>query len=95
MVGTINAGDQGWGGNGKTVTVNGTWQRFSVSNSNQNGLSRLYLQMGGGLSLLAGIQIWGTQVVVDSNPDPYTPTPPTGTVSNSATGRGGYTGRTG
>jgi len=85
----INVGNQGWGGTGNTVTVTNTWQRFTVSNNNQNGLTQLYFQIGGAGSLtsLQSIQVWGPQLVVGTSAAPYTPTTTTTTVI--ATGQSG------
>jgi RHS repeat-associated protein len=73
----VNVGNAGWGVPASiAITVTTTWQRFSVTGTNQNGLSELLLQIGGAGSITNGqsIQVWGAQMVVGTDPAPYTPT---------------------
>jgi RHS repeat-associated protein len=58
------------------VALTTTWQRFSVTGNNQNGLTELLLQIGGGATITSGqsIQVWGPQIVVGSAAAPYMPT---------------------
>ncbi len=73
----INVGENGWSEAGEVaVTLTTTWQRFSVTGTNQNGLTQLGLQIAGGGAFTTGqsIQIWGTQMVVGTDSAPYTPT---------------------
>lgn len=72
-----NVGDAGWQiQQSAPITVTTTWQRFSVTATNQNGLTLLYLQIGGADTINSGqsIQIWGAQMAVGDSPAPYTPT---------------------
>jgi RHS repeat-associated protein len=74
----INVGESGWGAPGVSpITVTTTWQRFTVTGSNQNGLSSLFLQIGGAGTFTGGqaLQVWGTQLVLGNVAAPYTPTP--------------------
>lgn len=73
----VNVGDNGWSVPSYTpVTLTTTWQRFTVTGTNQNGLTQLSLQIGGGGSVTSGqsYQVWGVQMVPGSDPAPYTPT---------------------
>ena len=74
----VNVGNAGWSvpAGGVPVAVTTTWQRFSITGTNQNGLTSLYLQIGGGDTIGSGqsLQIWGAQMVVGTEPAPYTPT---------------------
>jgi RHS repeat-associated protein len=73
----INVGDAGWGAPAATsVTLTTSWQRFSITGTNQNGLTQLSLQIGGASTFTAGqrMQVWGAQMVVGSAAAPYTPT---------------------
>ncbi|WP_158942887.1 RHS repeat-associated core domain-containing protein [Granulicella sp. S190] len=72
-----NVGDAGWQiQQSAPVTLTTTWQRFSVTATNQNGLTLFYLQIGGADSIHSGqsFQIWGAQMAVGDSPAPYTPT---------------------
>lgn len=72
-----NVGENGWSApSSKQVTVTTTWQRFSITGTNQNGLTGLFLQIGGGgsFSQSQSIQVWGAQMVIGTDPAPYTPT---------------------
>jgi RHS repeat-associated protein len=72
-----NLGDAGWQiQQSAPITVTTTWQRFSVTGTNQNGLTLFYLQIGGAGSINSGqsLQIWGAQMAVGNSPAPYTPT---------------------
>ena len=91
-----NNGDQGLQiAKTSTVTLTSAWQRFDLTATLQNGLTQLYLQVGGGSTLTGGesYQIWGAQFVVGSDPAPYTPTPTSTTVY--ATGQPGTLVQTG
>jgi RHS repeat-associated protein len=84
----VNVGDAGWGNVGYApVTLTTTWQRVSVTGTNQNGLTQLSLLIGGGGTLTSGqsLQIWGAQMVVGTSAAPYTPT--IGGTTSIATGQ--------
>jgi RHS repeat-associated protein len=86
----INVGANGWSAPAQTaVTITTSWQRFAVTGTNQNGLSQLLLQIGGASTITAGqsFQLWGPQMVLGSDPAPYTPTSSSTTVY--ATGQAG------
>jgi len=90
MMYLANIGDQGWNIQASSqVSLTTDWQRFSVTGTNQNGLTNLYLQIGGSGTIQNGqsIQIWGSQMTVGSAAAPYTPTPPTGGTINVVTGQ--------
>jgi RHS repeat-associated protein len=73
----LNTGDSGWTAAAETpFTLTTTWQRFSVTGTLQNGLTQLYMQLGGDGAVTSGksFQVWGAQLVVGSDPAPYTPT---------------------
>jgi RHS repeat-associated protein len=73
----LNTGDNGWTAAAETpITLTTTWQRFSVTGTLQNGLTQLYMQLGGDGAVTSGksFQVWGAQLVVGSDPAPYTPT---------------------
>lgn len=70
----INVGDNGWGIPADTpVTLTTTWQRFTVTGTNQNGLTTLLLQIGGASTITSGqsIQVWGAQMVPGTNAATY------------------------
>jgi RHS repeat-associated protein len=60
----------------KSAVLNTTWKRFDLTGTAQNGLTSLYLQIGGAGTFQAGqiIQVWGAQMVIADTPAPYTPT---------------------
>jgi RHS repeat-associated protein len=73
----INVGDNSYAiVTYKTITLTTAWQRFSVTGTLQNGLTGLYMQIGGGNTVTAGqrFQLWGAQMVVGTDAAPYTPT---------------------
>jgi RHS repeat-associated protein len=86
----IDVGESGWSVPGQTaITLTTDWQRFSVTGTNQNGLTQLGLQIGGAGTLNSGtsLQIWGAQLVIGSAAAPYMPTPSTGGGVNLITGQ--------
>jgi|GEM_PF-1718712 len=73
----VNTTSDGLSYIGPTVAnLTTTWQRFTVTGANQNGLTSLQFQIGGAGSMPTGqsIQVWGPQLVVGTDPAPYTPT---------------------
>jgi RHS repeat-associated protein len=85
----INVGENGFSIPASVpITVTTSWQRFSVTGTNQNGLSALNLQIAGAASFTSGqvLQLWGTQMVIGSSAAPYTPTPSSGGATNIVTG---------
>ena len=73
----VDVGDSGWGiPNDTAITLTTQWQRFNVTGQLQNGLTQLWLQVAGASLFGNGesLQLWGPQLVVGSNPAPYTPT---------------------
>jgi len=86
----VNVGENGWSNPVYIpITVTTSWQRFSVTGTNQNGLTALSLQIAGGGTLTSGqsIQIWGAQMVIGTAAAPYTPT--TTTTTNIVTSQPG------
>lgn len=86
----VNIGESGFSlAANVPITVTSTWQRFSITGTNQNGLTTLIFQIAGGSTLQSGqsLQIWGAQLVVGSSPAPYTPTPTNGGATNIVTGQ--------
>jgi hypothetical protein len=71
-----NTGDVGFTAPNQPVALTSSWQRFSITATNQNGLSQLALQIGGAETITSGqsLQIWGPQIVVGNSAAPYTPT---------------------
>ena len=64
-----DVGDQGSGLSGNVpVTVTTTWQQFTVTGTNQNGLTTLQLRMGGSGTITDGqvVFIWGPQLQLSS-----------------------------
>jgi RHS repeat-associated protein len=84
----INVGDVGFSVSAEVpITLTTSWQRFSITGTNQNGLSELQLQIGGGSTVTSGqsFQVWGAQMVIGSDPAPYVPT--STTTTNEVTGQ--------
>ncbi len=80
-----NVGSTGWSiVNSTTVTLTTAWQRFQLTGVAQNGLTALYLQIGGGGTVTGGqvFDAWGAQMVMGSSEGIYIPT--TGTTTNSS-----------
>ena len=77
-----STGDSGWAiVKTITVTVTSNWQRFQLTGTAQNGLSLLYLQVGGGGSVTSGqsISVWGAQMVLGNAAGVYVETSDTTT----------------
>ncbi|WP_263418904.1 RHS repeat-associated core domain-containing protein [Terriglobus albidus] len=73
----INVGTSGWSiANSSLITLTTTWQRFTVTGTNQNGLTQLSLQIGGAGAFTNGqvLQVWGTQMVQGTDPGTYVAT---------------------
>ena len=69
------------------VTLTTSWQRFSITASLPNALTRLWLQIGGAQSYTGGqaIQVWGPQIVLGSSAGVYDAT--TTTTTSPVTGQ--------
>ncbi len=57
----------------QTITLNSKWQRFSVTETLQNGLTGLYFQVGNSFSEQSE-EIWGAQLELNSHAGPYVAT---------------------
>nr|WP_246302146.1 RHS repeat-associated core domain-containing protein [Granulicella arctica] len=82
-----NSGVSGSTAPNQPITLTTTWQRFSITATNQNGLTQLGLQIGGAGSITNGksFQVWGPQLVVGSAAAPYIPTPAVGGTTSVVT----------
>jgi RHS repeat-associated protein len=68
------------------VTITTAWQRFTITQQLQNGLTSLALQIGGATTFTSGsVQIWGAQMVLGGDAAPYMQT--TSAASNPVNGQ--------
>jgi RHS repeat-associated protein len=66
----VNVGNQGWSSPGvAAVNLTTAWQQFTVTGTNQNGLTSLIFQIGGAGTVQSGkeIDVWGAQLQPVSN----------------------------
>ena len=63
------------------INLTGTWQRFQLTGTLQNGLSNLVFGLGSGSTFPSGqtIYVWGAQIVTGTSPGPPIETTPTTT----------------